>query len=248
MTYDNNNSNTMHPLHTTGNAALFIKNASGRYISILNHYDGDSTDTSLQQQCQKHTTMVRRKYRCAKPGCNKIFTTSGHLSRHQRIHTGEKNFQCFYQGCPSRFSRQDNMMQHYRTHLSPRSRRMPWKSSITSAATTAEATPVQNYRYNDTLPESMAAADYNCHSGQLPQLHFCPQLENVKLRGQENGLTEHSFHHHNWKKPKPLEPVSPSSTRSNAAILPHVSYSFTTHSRLPSLSSSPSSSASEYII
>lgn len=48
---------------------------------------------------------------------------SGHLARHNRIHTGEKNFHCLHPGCPSRFSRQDNMMQHYRTHLSQKARR-----------------------------------------------------------------------------------------------------------------------------
>lgn len=51
-----------------------------------------------------------------------IYHNSGHLARHHRIHTGEKNFHCIYPGCPSKFSRQDNMMQHYRTHLSSRSR------------------------------------------------------------------------------------------------------------------------------
>lgn len=65
----------------------------------------------------------RRKYKCTFPDCYKSFTTSGHLARHNRIHTGEKNFACLLPGCPSRFSRQDNMMQHYRTHLNTKKKR-----------------------------------------------------------------------------------------------------------------------------
>ncbi|KAJ1821842.1 hypothetical protein LPJ56_001054 [Coemansia sp. RSA 2599] len=68
-------------------------------------------------------TTGKRKYKCLYESCGKAFTTSGHLARHQRIHTGEKNFACLFPGCTSRFSRQDNMMQHYRTHLSTKSRR-----------------------------------------------------------------------------------------------------------------------------
>ncbi|KAJ1719393.1 hypothetical protein LPJ53_005841 [Coemansia erecta] len=68
-------------------------------------------------------TTGKRKYKCSYESCGKAFTTSGHLARHQRIHTGEKNFSCLFPGCASRFSRQDNMMQHYRTHLSTKSRR-----------------------------------------------------------------------------------------------------------------------------
>jgi len=50
----------------------------------------------------------KRRYECAT--CGKTFTTSGHVARHNRIHTGEKNFQCPESGCSQRFSRQDNCM------------------------------------------------------------------------------------------------------------------------------------------
>ncbi|KAI8820221.1 uncharacterized protein EV422DRAFT_597228 [Fimicolochytrium jonesii] len=49
--------------------------------------------------------------------CKKGFTTSGHVARHMRIHTGVKPYPCLLPDCQARFSRQDNMMQHYRTHL-----------------------------------------------------------------------------------------------------------------------------------
>lgn len=56
-----------------------------------------------------------RKFRCKT--CSMAFTTSGHLSRHNKIHTGERNFTCPYDGCVQKFSRHDNCLQHYRTHL-----------------------------------------------------------------------------------------------------------------------------------
>ncbi|OAV99120.1 hypothetical protein PTTG_02347 [Puccinia triticina 1-1 BBBD Race 1] len=52
-----------------------------------------------------------RKYACTWEGCGKAFTTSGHLVRHKRIHTGEKRYKCAMEDCTSRFSRQDNMLQ-----------------------------------------------------------------------------------------------------------------------------------------
>ncbi|CAL9735307.1 hypothetical protein MOSE0_H02872 [Monosporozyma servazzii] len=58
---------------------------------------------------------LRRRHICQI--CNKGFTTSGHLARHNRIHTGERNHVCPFKGCYQKFSRQDNCLQHYKTHL-----------------------------------------------------------------------------------------------------------------------------------
>ncbi|GAN04313.1 hypothetical protein MAM1_0060d03773 [Mucor ambiguus] len=125
-------------------SAFLITNASGRHINLLNDsgpiamsvpsppssdnsdentstVDAVSTPTSSSTPVESSSS--KRKYHCTEPGCAKSFTTSGHLARHNRIHTGEKNFPCLFPGCLSRFSRQDNMMQHYRTHMSPKSKR-----------------------------------------------------------------------------------------------------------------------------
>ncbi|GEQ72681.1 hypothetical protein JCM33374_g6368 [Metschnikowia sp. JCM 33374] len=55
--------------------------------------------------------------------CGRPFTTSGHLARHNRIHTGERNHKCPFPNCNARFARQDNCTQHYRTHLNGKSKR-----------------------------------------------------------------------------------------------------------------------------
>lgn len=62
----------------------------------------------------------QRKFRCKT--CSMAFTTSGHLSRHNKIHTGERNFTCPHESCNQKFSRHDNCLQHYRTHLKKQQR------------------------------------------------------------------------------------------------------------------------------
>lgn len=48
--------------------------------------------------------------------CDKTFTTSGHASRHSKIHTAEKAVPCSFEGCSKKFTRADNMKQHLDTH------------------------------------------------------------------------------------------------------------------------------------
>lgn len=54
--------------------------------------------------------------------CDKTFTTSGHASRHSKIHTAEKGVVCTWEGCQKKFTRGDNMKQHLETHTKERSR------------------------------------------------------------------------------------------------------------------------------
>lgn len=130
--------------------------------------DGHASPTrSHMASIRSSSTYGKRRYHCMEPGCNKSFTTryrlysaeyiffyrnltksyqnyimySGHLARHNRIHTGEKNFACLHPGCPSRFSRQDNMMQHYRTHMSARSRSRVHSQNGSLHATAASSIP-----------------------------------------------------------------------------------------------------------
>lgn len=70
---------------------------------------------SISSLCNSDDIELRRKYLCKV--CGKGFTTSGHLARHNRIHTGEKRHVCPYEGCGQRFNRHDNCLQHYKTHL-----------------------------------------------------------------------------------------------------------------------------------
>ncbi|POS83594.1 hypothetical protein EPUL_006547 [Erysiphe pulchra] len=54
--------------------------------------------------------------------CQKTFTTSGHASRHSKIHTAEKAVSCSWPGCHKKFTRSDNMKQHLETHTKERLR------------------------------------------------------------------------------------------------------------------------------
>ncbi|ODV88448.1 hypothetical protein CANCADRAFT_58741 [Tortispora caseinolytica NRRL Y-17796] len=86
-----------------------------------------------------------RRYQCEVEGCGKTFTTSGHLARHRRIHTGEKKFVCNVNGCTARFSRQDNCNQHRRTHEKHQQRRRIHDDS-------SETNPQLSYTFSQPTP------------------------------------------------------------------------------------------------
>ncbi|EPS40465.1 hypothetical protein H072_5692 [Dactylellina haptotyla CBS 200.50] len=94
---------------STSSCASSISSASPVLSTKCIEEEEDEDEDSSNPAIKKSV----RKYTCH---CGKSFTTSGHLARHTRIHTGEKNYECPQPGCGARFSRQDNCMQHFRTH------------------------------------------------------------------------------------------------------------------------------------
>jgi zinc finger protein CreA/MIG len=84
--------------------------------------------SSTHQSSNSSSSASKKKHVCQT--CDRAFTTSGHLARHSRVHTGERNHKCPFPGCETRCSRQDNLQQHYRIHLSPGSRRTSSRSAM----------------------------------------------------------------------------------------------------------------------
>lgn len=83
------------------------------------------------------STAAPKRYPCKfreTYSCYKTFTTSGHASRHAKIHTAEKTVPCSWPGCSRRFTRSDNMKQHLETHKKDKPRGGAGASSSSSSS------------------------------------------------------------------------------------------------------------------
>ncbi|KAK0230094.1 hypothetical protein IW262DRAFT_1452995 [Armillaria fumosa] len=129
-----------------------------------------STTTSLTLLAGMSSTMApsnapagaKKKHICGT--CERAFTTSGHLARHSRVHTGERNHKCPFPGCETRCSRQDNLQQHYRIHLSPGSRRNSARSVISRVMNS----PGSGLKRGVSPPPALEPARLYSHHSQSP--------------------------------------------------------------------------------
>jgi uncharacterized Zn-finger protein len=108
------------------------------------YLDASSRTTSFMDEESSNSPVPERtakRYPCRyrdTHGCEKTFTTSGHASRHSKIHTAEKAVQCTFVGCHKKFTRADNMKQHLETHFKDKSRSSSKSSSKSSLSSSSK--------------------------------------------------------------------------------------------------------------
>ncbi|KAI1268809.1 hypothetical protein F5Y18DRAFT_168248 [Xylariaceae sp. FL1019] len=111
------------------------------YVSTMRteSYDDDSSNNSSEKPGKRYPCRYRDTH-----GCEKTFTTSGHASRHSKIHTAEKAVQCTFAGCHKKFTRADNMKQHLETHFKDKSRSSTSSKSKSSSVSSAKRASVSS--------------------------------------------------------------------------------------------------------
>lgn len=145
-----------------------------------------SSHQGNEQPVKRYPCRYREEYRCTK-----TFTTSGHASRHAKIHTAEKAVPCEFDGCNKKFTRADNMKQHLETHYKTKSRSavprsLPIRDRRSSAARRRSLSPRPISPSEDPADQrARLAIEAQAYAGAGGLLHFpAPQVAEQPFYGQ----------------------------------------------------------------
>lgn len=174
------------------------------YIDSRHAYAEPSRYDEEQQTQPSPAEGSAKRYPCRFKelhGCDKTFTTSGHASRHSKIHTAEKAVHCSFDGCMKKFTRADNMKQHLETHYKERSRALhaaPHSSPLLQSAGIKKSTPQRLERPN-RYPEHLE------HIPIDPNLFAAPCASPPAARSPSSAyLDTYSMHGFQHALPQPM--------------------------------------------
>ncbi|TRX98894.1 hypothetical protein FHL15_000236 [Xylaria flabelliformis] len=145
-----------------------------RSAYMANHrassYEDDSSNASQEKSGKRYPCRYRESH-----GCEKTFTTSGHASRHSKIHTAEKAVQCTFPGCHKKFTRADNMKQHLETHFKDKSRTSSTsKSKSSSMPSSSKRASISSRSSSSTTQSNRGSRDIQMWDVEQYGAEFMP--------------------------------------------------------------------------
>lgn len=126
-------------------------------------YAASERALSYEEESNGRTSPVTtgKRYPCRyrdSHGCEKTFTTSGHASRHSKIHTAEKAVHCTFAGCAKKFTRADNMKQHLETHYKDKSRMSAVRPALSASDKRSSVIASRSSQGNTSVPAAAVTA------------------------------------------------------------------------------------------
>ena len=101
-----------------------------RSVSVLKcPVEGCSFSCYLESALTRHMKMHsgEKRFKCSYEGCGYATNKSGNFKAHMRIHTGEKPFKCPFEGCGCSFTQSGHLKTHMRIHTGEKPFKCPFE-------------------------------------------------------------------------------------------------------------------------